>query len=305
MDITSLKTVLLVQTRGSIAAASRVLDLDPSSVSRIVATVEAELGIRLFQRTTRRLTVTEEGQAYLQRLAPLIDEMDAAKEEAQRHRLQPTGLLRMTASVAFCDQMIIPVLPDFQKRFPEITIDLQSCDRNLDLVENEIDLAVRLAPTPQGDLISTRLVQTHYRVVASPDYLKAKQAIKDPTDLAAHNCLRFALPGLQNSWCFQKGDAAPFEIDVSGNLLISNALGLRKAACMGQGIAILADWLIQRDLKEGKLIELFPDHHCSITDFETSAWALYPNRSYLPRKVRVMIDFLRESLGAKVLAATA
>ena len=299
MDIASLKTVLLVQSQGSLAGAARVLDIDPSSVSRIVAGVEAELGIRLFQRTTRRLTETEEGQTYLQRLAPLIDEMDAAQEAATGKRIQPAGLLRMTASVAFSYEMIVPLLPEFQSRFPDITIDLQGSDSNLDLVENGIDLAIRLAPAPKGDLISTRLVRTIYKVVASPEYMIGKDLADDPFNLQSLNCLRFALPSFQNQWRFQKNDDPPFSVPINGTLMISNALALRKAARMGMGVALLADWLIRDDLQTGRLLELFPGHHCTATDFETAAWGLYPSRAYLPRKVRVMVDFLRTGLNRR------
>jgi len=296
MEIASLKTVMLVQAHGSIAGAARALDLDPSSVSRTVAAVEADLGIRLFQRTTRRLTVTEEGQTYLTRLAPLVEEIDAVREDARGLRGKPTGLLRMTASVAFAHQVIVPLLPVFQASYPDITIDLQSSDANLDLVENGIDLAIRLAPAPKGDLVSTRLMHTRYRVVASPEYLEGQAPISNPNDLARLNCLRFALPGLQDAWTFQHGNDAPFEVSVKGNLMISNALALRRAARMSLGVAILADWLIEEDLRTGRLVALAPEHKCTATVFRTAAWALYVNRTYLPQKVRAMIDFLKTNL---------
>ncbi|MCY6382856.1 LysR family transcriptional regulator [Hoeflea prorocentri] len=300
MEIASLKTVLLVQSQGSIAAAARALDLDPSSVSRIVATVEADLGVRLFQRTTRRLTVTEEGQVFLTRLAPMLEEIEAAQEDARGLRSKPTGLLRLTASVAFAHHMILPLLPAFQELYPDISIDLQSSDANLDLVEHGIDLAIRLAPAPTGDLVSTRLMKTRYHVVASPNYLDGRAGITKPTDLEQLNCIRFALPGLRDRWMFQSGASAPFEVPVRGDLRISNALALRRAACMGLGVAMLADWLIQDDLRDGRLVALFPDFRCAATEFETAAWALYPNRAYLPQKVRVMIDFLRSNMRTAV-----
>ncbi|MEP2718068.1 LysR family transcriptional regulator [Pseudophaeobacter sp.] len=296
MEISSLKTLLLVQIHGSIAGAARALDLDPSSVSRTVANVESELGIRLFQRTTRRLTVTEEGQAYLTRIAPLIEEFDAAREAARGLRGTATGLLRMTSSVAFADQMIVPLLPDFQTLYPDIAIDLQSSDTNLDLVEQGIDLAIRLAPAPKGELVSTRLLRTRYRVVASPDFLRAQAPITHPTDLERVECLRFALPGLSQHWRFRHSGGVPFDVAVRGRLMISNALALRRAVCLGIGVALLADWLIKEELAQGRLVALFADHDCTATDFETAAWGLYPNRSYLPQKTRVMLDFLRKHM---------
>ncbi|MGH1415679.1 MAG: LysR family transcriptional regulator [Pelagimonas sp.] len=298
MDIGALKIALLVRTHASIAGAARALNIDPSSVSRTVAGLEADLGIRLFHRTTRRLTVTEEGQAYLTRVAPLIEELDAAQDDARGLRGQPSGVLRITASVAFAYRVIVPLLPEFLAQYPDVTVDLQSSDANLDLIENGIDLAIRLAPAPKGDLVSTRLMTTRYRVVASPEFLSQQKPVLHPNDLGEMNCLRFALPGLQHSWTFRRSDCPPFEVPVQGNCLFSNALALRHAACTGIGIAILADWLIDDDLRSGQLVALCPDYDCTASAFETAAWALYPNRSYLPQKVRVMIDFLRRTVHA-------
>lgn len=296
MEIAALKTVLLVETHGSLAGAARALDVDPSSVSRTVSTVEAELGVRLFQRTTRRLTVTDEGRVYLDRLAPLLDEMEAAREAAVGQRGAPAGTLRLTASIAFATEIIVPLLPAFQTRYPRIAVDLLTSDANLDLVENSIDLAIRLAPAPTGDLISTRLMTTAYRVVASPGFAARHAMGDDPTILTRLNCLRFALPNFPDRWLFRRGEAAPLAVPVSGSFVASNALTLRKAACAGMGAALLADWMIRDALASGALVDLFPAYACTATTFDTAAWALYPTRSYLPRKVRVMIDHLRDRL---------
>ncbi|WP_298976821.1 LysR family transcriptional regulator [uncultured Roseobacter sp.] len=298
MDITSLKTVLLVETHGSFAGAARTMSADPSSVSRVVANVEAELGIRLFQRTTRRLTVTEEGHIYLQKLAPLLDEMAAAKEAALGHRRHPKGVLKMTASVAFSCELIVPLLPAFRDLYPDITVDLNSSDANLDLIEHGIDLAVRLAPAPKGDLISSRLMKTTYKVVASPAYLARHPVAGPPSVLKDHECLRFALPGFQDHWHFERVGGTRVDVPISGKSLFSNALALRDATRCGMGIALLADWLVQDDLRSGRLTDVFPDVRCTATDFDTAAWLLYPSRTYLPSKVRVMIDFLRGHLAA-------
>ena len=294
MDIAALKTVLTVQTHGSIAGAARALDLDPSSVSRIVATVETGIGVRLFQRTTRRLTVTDEGRVYLSRIAPLLEELDAAQEEAAGARRQTVGHLRLTASVAFTTEVLVKLLPDFQRAYPRITVELQSSDANLDLVENGIDLAIRLAPAPQGDMVSTRLATTRYRVVASPDLLAQQPPCSHPLDLEGRNCLRHALPDLRDTWYFRKAGVPAFNVPVDGSPLISSPLALRQAAVDGLGYALLANWLIARDLAVGRLVDVFPDYDCTASDFDTAAWLLYPNRRHLPRKVRVMIDFLKD-----------
>lgn len=304
MDINALKIAALVAQHGSFAAAARLLDLDPSSVSRSIATTEAALGFRLFQRSTRTLSITEEGQAFLGRITPMLDEFDHAKEAARQSQTSPTGRLKLTASVAFADTCIVPLLGKFHARYPDITVELLPTDANLDIAAEGIDLAIRLAPAPKGDVISTKLMPTRYLVCASPDYLRQHPDLTQPEDLGTHNCLRFALPAFRHRWKLRRaqgdlGDVGELdEIPISGNLVIGNALSLRRATLDGLGPALLADWLVAQDIEAGRLLPLFADHDWTATEFETAAWMLYPSRSYLPRKVRVMIDFLRAHLGA-------
>ena len=298
MKLDDLKTLRLVARQGSFAAAARVLNVDPSSVSRIVAGLERALGLRLFQRSTRRLSLTEEGEIYLRRIAPLLDEIDHAREVAAGVSQAPSGTLRMTASVAFAQECIVPHLGDFHRLYPRVAVELLPTDANLDLTANGIDLAIRLASAPRGDLISTRLRATRYRVFAALEYLARHGPISGPEELTEHACLRFALPEFRSRWRFRRGRGDPIEVAVGGWLVIANALSLRQAAVDGLGPVLLADWLVSREVAAGRLVDLFPGWHCTATDFDTGAWALYPSRSYLPRKVRVMIDFLRARLNA-------
>lgn len=296
MDIQSLRIVALVAKQGSFASAARVLGVDPSSVSRTVAGIEAALSLRLFQRNTRVLRITEEGDIYLRRLLPLLEELDHAREAASHARSSPSGVLRLTASVAFAHECIVPHLSAFGELYPELTMELLPSDAMLDIAAEGIDLAIRLAPAPEGDLVTTRLLRTRYLVCASPDYVARAGQPSDPHTLSELDCLRFALPAYRTRWRFRALEEEPFEVPVGGRLIISNALSLRQAARDGLGPALLADWLVARDLEAGRLVSLFPDYECTATSFDTGAWAMYPSRSYLPRKVRVMIDFLRERL---------
>lgn len=298
MDIEALNIVAQVARQGSFAAVARMLDIDPSSVSRTVAAVEADLGVRLFQRSTRALSTTEEGSLYLLQISPLLEELERANNAVRAVSHKPAGVLKMTTSVAFANRCVVPHLGAFSAQYPDVEIELLASDRNIDLVTEGIDLAIRLAPAPTGDLISTRLRTTRYLVCASPDYVVAHEAVKLPADLQNHDCLRFDLPGYRTRWIFKMGDAAPEEVPVSGKFVISNALSLMDAAIAGLGPALLPDWLVQRDLSNGALIQLLPDYAVAAAGFDTAAWALYPSRSYLPQKTRVMIDFLRATLAS-------
>lgn len=296
MDLAALRTVTLVARHGSFAAAARVLDVDPSSISRQIKTTETDLGLRLFQRSTRVLRVTEEGADFIARITPLLEEFDHAHDAARRAGKDPTGTLKMTAPVSFADRCILPHLRAFLELYPDVSVELVPSDTNVDLVAENIDLAIRLAPAPKGDLISTKLITTRYMVCAAPDFLIQNPTITTPQDLQRLDCLRFNLPDYRTRWRFRRSDDPVFEVPVTGRLVISSALSLRRAVLDGLGPALLPDWLVGQDVAEGYLINLFPDHDCTATEFDTGAWALYPSRAYLPQKVRVMIDFLRQRL---------
>ena len=299
MDLSSLKTALLVRDLGSFAAVARLLELDASSVSRVIAQLEQDVGFRLFQRSTRSLAPTGEGELYLNRIAPLVEELEAAGDEARTTAVSPRGTLRMTASISFVQECLMPVLPEFRDRYPEIDLEILASDANLDLRTDGIDLAVRFGSMPQGDWIVSRLMTTSYRVVASPAYLDKAGPVSHPNDLSERECIRFAIPGFKTYWQFrEKGSEEPFSVPVGGATVISNALSIRSAARLGMGIALLPIMLVQRDILKGTLVDLFPDHACAAASFETAAWLLYPSRSYLPQKVRVMIDFLKAKYSA-------
>ena len=299
MNLETLRTFIHVARRGSFAAVARDQATDPSSISRIIAQLEEELGLRLFQRTTRRMTLTEAGATYLSRIDSVLQELDAAQEEAATLNARPKGTLRLTASVAFGTQCLVPHLPRFREAFPDLRLELLLSDANLDLVSERIDLAIRLGPSVEGDLVHVKLRNTAYRVCASPQFLIARQAPENPSDLSKLPCLLFTFPDFRSRWLFRDSKGSLTEVPVRGDILISNALALRECALSGLGLALLADWLIDDDLREGRLVDLFPKHHVTATSFATAAWLLYPSRAFLPKKVRVAIDFLKEYLGRR------
>jgi DNA-binding transcriptional LysR family regulator len=295
MHIKDLILFIDVMRRGSFAAVARDRDIDPSSVSRAIANLEVELGVRLFQRTTRRLVPTEAGRIYFERVEPLVNELEHAKHAATDVSAAPVGTLRMTTSVSFGQACILRLLPELFRRYPTLQIELLLTDANLDLIEERIDLAIRLGPCPDVFHIGKKLFDTYYYVVASPSYIEQIGPVLKPSDLIEHKCLLFALPNYRSKWKFKDKKGVIEEVPVKGQLIISNALALRQAALDSLGPALLANWLIDTDLKNGTLVNLFPDHHVTATDFNTAAWLLYPSRSYLPLKVRVVLNFLSAS----------
>jgi DNA-binding transcriptional LysR family regulator len=296
MDTETIRLVVEVSRLGSFAAAARTHNVDPSSVSRIISQAERELGIRIFQRTTRRLSLTESGERFVERMKDMLEDYDRTREELQGERAQLSGTVRLTTSVAYGHTRLIPLLGRFQETFPELRLELMLSDDKLDLVRERIDFAIRLGPFVEGELVCSRLCSTRYRVCASPGYLATAPALEKPADLADHQSLLFALGDFRSRWLFRSVEGSTIEVPVKGRLVISNALSLRSAAISGLGPVLLADWLIRDDIATGRLVELFPAYEVTATTFETAAWIVYSSRAYMPARVRRTIDFLRSHL---------
>jgi DNA-binding transcriptional LysR family regulator len=297
MDTVELSLFVAVAREGSFAGAARELNLDPSAVSRAVASLESQLKVRLFQRTTRQMTLTDAGRLYLTRIAPLVEELDRARDEVRSSRSDPTGVVRVTASVAFGQIYIVPRLAVFRREFPRLNLELILSDANLDLVADRIDAAIRLGPTHRADVQAERLFDTHYRVCASPSYLTRMGRPTTPEALRGHDCVVMPLPDYRSRWLFKLQETLS-EVSIKGSFILSTALAVRTAALDGLGPALLPDWLVRDDLKLATLIDLFPDHQVSATTFDTAAWLLYPSANYLPNRVQATMSFLRREFGS-------
>lgn len=291
MELDRLQTFRDVARCGSLAAAARLAGCDASIVSRSIAALEAELGVRLFQRTTRRLQLTEAGEVYLKRIEPVLDELTTARDEALGLVGQPQGRLRLTASSAFGQTVIAPLLPAFRRAYPEVELELILTDALVDLIAERVDLALRLGPRPSGDWIVSRLMPTPMRAVASPDYLSTAPPLAVPGDIGGHACL---IPAAQSraTWIFRR-DGVEEAISVGGAIATSNTLVLKRCALDGLGIAVLADWLVHDDLASCRLQGVLPEWEVAARHFDTGVWIVYPSRHFLPLKTRVFIDHLK------------
>jgi DNA-binding transcriptional LysR family regulator len=265
-----------------------------------MAALETELGARLFQRSTRRVALTEAGELFLGKVEPLVTELDGALDEARQVSAEPAGTLRLTASVTFGQLCIVPLIPEFRQRHPGVKLDCIFTDENLDLVANRIDLAIRLAPTVEGDLVAARLMDTPYRVVASPAYLSSAPPLRSPADLAGHSCLLPPYQVFRPNWLFKDMQGHVTEVPVQGDVTLSTFTALRDLTVLGLGPALLPYWLVAGLLRDGVLVDLFSDYAATATTFDTAAWIVYPSRAYLPRKVRVMVDFLKDHFASTI-----
>lgn len=300
MKTADLDTLLVVIRLGSFAAAARELHVDPSSVSRTISALESELGTRLFQRNTRQLTMTEAGALLVERVGPLLEELEQVRHAAADTAAQMQGTLRITVSNAFGMRRVVPLLPAFYKAHPALHLELIITDAIVDLVAERIDIAIRIGALRDSSLIALPLLPLRYRVVASPAWLDSlDDPLRTPEDLAGRHCLSYSMQGFRDRWFFTDSQGGQkTAVTVKWRVLSANGLALRECALAGLGFALLPDWLISDDLPTGRLVDLFPQYEVTIGDAPTGVWLLYPSRSYVPVKVRSFIDFMREAMRA-------
>jgi DNA-binding transcriptional LysR family regulator len=292
MNHDHLRLLVEIAQHGSFSSVAKLRDLDPSSVSRIVQGVERELGVRLFQRSTRHVTLTEAGNAYLERVSHLLDELDSASDALKSLEQHPAGVLRVTASVAFGQTCLVPLIPEFARLYPDIQLDLVFTDTNLDLVADRIDLALRLSPRMAQDAVRVKWFDASYKVCASPAYINRHGAIREPGDLECRKCVVFGYPQPQSTWIVHTRSGSVISLSVDAGITVSNGLAQRELALSGVGPALMPTWLCASHIATGRLVDLLPDHALAPSDFEGAAWLLYPNRSFLPVRTRVLMDFL-------------
>ncbi|MGB0682292.1 MAG: LysR substrate-binding domain-containing protein [Magnetovibrionaceae bacterium] len=294
MDIQDLEILQDVARRLSFTSVAEARGVAPSSISRAIGHLETELGLKLFQRTTRRMVLTEAGARFCDRLEDLLMDFDRAVDEARGVERELRGRLRLTASIAFGEAILMPLLVEFRSLHPGIKLEVQLTDARIDLVGEGIDLAIRLGDGPSGDGICVKLMDTRYHVVAAPAALERRPTPDHPKDLAGRpDLVSLTLPGFRDAWRFRDASGEESLIPIAPALQVSSPAGLKAAVLAGAGIGLLADWQIGSELETGELASLFGDFAATATSFETAAYALYPARRHLPAKVRAMLDFLK------------
>jgi DNA-binding transcriptional LysR family regulator len=288
-----LRILLEIARHGNFSGVAKQRNMDPSSISRVVRAVESELGVRLFHRTTRHVTLTEAGAAYLATVSDLLDAIDAAGDTIKELGASVGGTLRVTASVAFGQACLVPLLPEFLESYPDIQLELILADANLDIVAERIDLALRLSPRMDRDFVRVKWFDSAYKVCASPQYLAQHEAIRAPADLGKHLCVVFGLPNPQADWLLRDGAGHVVHVSAKPRICVTNGLAQRELALAGMGPALLPAWLAAADLAAGALVDVLPDYEATPNDFDGAAWLLYPNRTLLPAKTRALLDFLK------------
>lgn len=276
--------------RGGFSAAARDLGLTPSAISKLVTRLEDRLGVRLLNRTTRRLALTPEGESYFHRSQRILADITEAEEEVGRSRAAPRGLLRVNVGTAFGMHQLAPALPEFLARHPEIQVELTITDRLVDLIEDGADIGIRLGALADSTLIARRICEVERVVCASPDYLRRHGTPKKPKDLLAHNCLSMANAPALRRWPFVAGDRVE-HVEVAGNVSASSADALLALAVRGLGVIRLSDVIVGAAIRDGDLVPLLDHvHHREALPLH----AVYPQGRHRSPRVAAMTEFLVE-----------
>ena len=278
---------------GGYAAAARGGGRSKTALSKAVADLEAHLGVRLLQRTTRRLALTDAGRQYHARCTTLLAELDDADSEARDNQRNVRGLIRLVAPQTFGELYLLPLLARFLEDTPEVALDLQLTDRFVDLIDERFDLAVRIADLPESSLVAKRLGDMRLVVCAAPAYLARHGRPLHPEELSEHACLIDTNLREPSVWAVRAG-AATRRVPVRGAITANSASAVRTMAIAGHGIGLCPDFVVARDLQDGRLEALLGDYATA----PRGIYAVYPNRQHLARRLRLLIDFLATHLAA-------
>ncbi|MFG1178770.1 LysR family transcriptional regulator [Xanthobacter versatilis] len=272
---------------GSFSEAARLMLMTPSTVSKLIARLEARLGVRLIERSTRRLALTGEGQFYYERSQALLGQLDETEQQIAQGGAEAEGVVRVTSSVSFGSAALEPVLPAFFEAYPKVIVDLSLSDEVVDLYLDRTDVAIRVGKLMDSNLMARKIGETRRRIVASPTYLARHGTPATPEDLVHHNCLGFNFRRAMPVWPMREGGRI-VERMLSGSLLVNNGDTLRRMAIAGVGIIRLADYHLREPIARGELVELLADTDIGVTD---DVHALFRGAQFLPARVRAFLDF--------------
>ncbi len=293
--LSRLEAFVKVAETHSFSEAARRLRTSKSLVSRQIAALETELGVRLLQRTTRSMALTEAGRSYFQRLSQILAELEETNSSVSQLQAAARGMLRVSAPMSFGLLHLAPALPDFLLRYPNVDVDMSMSDRFTDLVDEGFDLAVRIGKLHDSSLVARKLAPIRRVVCGSPDYLKARGTPASPADLKQHECLCYSNITLAHEWRFVTPEGEPWPVEVKGRLAANNGDALKMAALRGLGLVNQPTFIVGDELQSGTLVSVLD----RFIPQDSALSAVYPHARHLSPKVRVFIDFLAERFGPR------
>ena len=287
--LTSLTVFGRVVECGGFSAAARRLNMSVTMVGNHVQSLEDRLGVRLLNRTTRKVSLTETGKYYYERSSQILAELEEADRTAGALSSTPRGTLKVYTSSAIV-RFLLPVVSEYMELYPSISLDFNIGERAIDMIEDGYDLTIRTVPPPDSSLVVRKLTPWRHMLVCSPAYLETHPNPKTPLEVADHNCLQYTYYPYGDEWRFEDGEGKQESVKIGGNVVSNSAETLRFLKLNGQGIFLAPSFVVFDDIAEGRLVKMMPDYR----PVEFSINAVYPNRSHLPTKVRLFIDLLVE-----------
>lgn len=286
-----MQAFVAVVDNGGFTRAAHKSGVSKALISKYVGQLEAVLGLRLLHRTTRQVSTTTSGQAYYERCKLLLEELAELDASVQSGHVTPTGELKINAPASFAELHLMPVLLAFSKQYPDVQVKLEMTDRFVDLVEEGVDLAIRIADLTDSSLVARKLGTVSMLVCASPQYIAAHGEPKVPADLLQHQCLIDTNFGYDDRWCIGSKDEGEW-VFVSGPIQVNSARAARELLLAGQGIGLMPSFVVAEDIASGRLVRLF----CEIEPEQQGIYAMYTHRKHLSAKVRLFIESLQTNL---------
>lgn len=290
----SMEVFAKVVDMGSFVAAAEALGISRPMASKHVQSLEAQLGVRLLNRTTRKISLTEAGRSFHLRCQSIFEEIDEALIEAGNLRTEPRGTLRINAPITFGRAHLTRTLASFQTRYPDVSIDLTLNDRFVDIVDEGFDLAIRVGRLGDSSLIARKLAPCRLVVCAAPDYLEARGTPQHPCELSGHNCLIYGYFTQDKTWSFEE-EGSVLNVPVDGDFRTNLGEAVVEAAAAGRGIILEPSFTVAPYLEDGRLVPILADYRPR----DLTIHAVYPSSRLLPQKVRMLIDHLAATFGAK------
>ena len=297
LTLQAIKIFVEVSHRKSFSAAGRHLGLSPGAVSRQIAALESELQVQLVNRSSRSLSLTEAGEIVRRSLQTVVDDVRSVEQLALELQKVPHGVLRVHSRSTFGLHCVVPVLPEFVAKYPEIQIDFRLSDEEVNLLEDHVEVDIRVGGPPDSTDMVRKIAPSHPVLCAAPAYIERHGAPLQPGELSKHNCLLYLRREGPVFWRVTNGEDDTVErIAVAGNIQSNSGEALRLLALRGAGIALLGEWAVHDDLRAGTLVPLLPDFRVSTSDFEPGIYVVFRQKRNLPLKIRVFIEFLSEAI---------
>jgi DNA-binding transcriptional LysR family regulator len=285
-----MRAFVQIVDRASFSSAAEDLGITPSAISKLITRLEDRLGVRLLHRTTRRLSLTPEGETYYQRARDILAAIADAEAEVSRAGQIPRGRLRVNCITAFALHQLVPALPEFNTRFPDVTVELSVSDRMVDLLAENADIGIRTGDVSDPSLVARKFAEIERGLYASPDYLALRGVPESPQQLSSHDCIVLTSFPSPNVWMFRDDDMI-VDVKVAGRFVVDTGEASLKLAIAGGGIARLGEIIVAEAVREGRLVPVL--RHCYAAE-RAPISAVYPQGRHRMPKVRAFIDFLVE-----------